>query len=129
MKMERLTHYDEDCRVWSSRGYEIALARLAAYEDILFDADGNEVVTLDHLRELVQAEKDGRMTIVEKKSQKDEFVEGITASSCTGCHIQRYCAQNPRRGYVSCADIARQYYDEHFTTAAEAALEKGEARE
>lgn len=30
---ERLTHYDESGRVYSSRGYEITLARLAAYED------------------------------------------------------------------------------------------------
>lgn len=31
--MERFTHYDADGRVYSSRGYEIALSRLAAYED------------------------------------------------------------------------------------------------
>ena len=38
--------------------------QLAAYEDIQFDADGNEVITLDHLRKLVQAEKDGLCVVL-----------------------------------------------------------------
>lgn len=32
--MDRLTHYDAAGRPVSSRGYEVALARLAAYEDL-----------------------------------------------------------------------------------------------
>lgn len=32
--MERLTFYDDNGRVVSRRGYEMALSRLAAYEDI-----------------------------------------------------------------------------------------------
>jgi hypothetical protein len=31
--MDRLTHYDKNGSVYSTRGYEIALSRLAAYED------------------------------------------------------------------------------------------------
>ena len=31
--MDRLTHYDNEGRLYASRGYEVALARLAAYED------------------------------------------------------------------------------------------------
>lgn len=30
---KRLTHYDADGRVYSSRGYEVALAKLAWFED------------------------------------------------------------------------------------------------
>ena len=30
---KRLTHYDKDGRVYSSRGYEVALAKLAWFED------------------------------------------------------------------------------------------------
>lgn len=30
---KRLTHYDNDGRVYSSRGYEVALAKLAWFED------------------------------------------------------------------------------------------------
>ena len=31
--MDRLTHYDRDGHLYASRGYEVALARLANYED------------------------------------------------------------------------------------------------
>ena len=33
MWKKRLTHYDKDGRVYSSRGYEVALAKLAWFED------------------------------------------------------------------------------------------------
>ena len=33
MWKKRLTHYDADGRVYSSRGYEVALAKLAWFED------------------------------------------------------------------------------------------------
>ena len=75
---ERLTHYDEDGRVFSSRGWETTLSRLAAYEDTglepeeikqmcalarlnsnVFDNDfGN------HIAELIVAEQDGRLLVV-----------------------------------------------------------------
>ncbi len=38
-----------------------AVDRLAAYEDIFFDNEGKEIVSLDHLKELVQAENDGQL--------------------------------------------------------------------
>ena len=75
---ERLTHYDEDGRVFSSRGWETILSRLAAYEDTglepeeikqmcalarlnsnIFDNDfGN------HIAELIVAEQDGRLLVL-----------------------------------------------------------------
>jgi hypothetical protein len=50
---ERLTHCDEDGRVFSSRGLETALSRLAAYNDF-----GN------HIAELIVAEQDGRLLVL-----------------------------------------------------------------
>ena len=76
--MERLTHYDEDGRIYSSRGWEVSLSHLAAYEDTgmepeeikqmcalarlnsnIFDNDfGN------HIAELIVAERDGRLVVL-----------------------------------------------------------------
>lgn len=53
--MERLTYWNEEYGCWSYHGPSgEAAKRLAAYENL-----GN----IDHLRELVQAEKDGRMVV------------------------------------------------------------------
>ena len=39
------------------------LDALAKYEDVIFDAAGNEVITLARLRELAEAEREGRLTV------------------------------------------------------------------
>lgn len=40
------------------------LRRLAEYEDLCFDADGNEVIRLARLRELAEAEREGRVVVL-----------------------------------------------------------------
>ena len=40
------------------------LRRLAEYEDLCFDADGNEVISLARLRKLAEAEREGRVVVL-----------------------------------------------------------------
>ena len=62
---ERLTkRKDDGCACWNGdqnlvthRRYSEMLEALAKYEDVIFDADGNEVISLDRLRELASAER------------------------------------------------------------------------
>jgi len=95
--MDRLTHYDKDGRTFSSRGYEIALSRLAAYEDTGMDPGQvkdwanlgfgpalakcchdeldklcNLVGGLDRLREICAAEKDGRLVVLPCKEKSGD---------------------------------------------------------
>lgn len=42
----------------------LAHHRLGQYEDILFDPDGKELVTVEHLTELVKAESEGRSVVL-----------------------------------------------------------------
>ena len=51
---------------------------LAKYEDVIFDADGNEVVSLDRLHELAEAEREGRIRI---GSDWTPCAEGMPANS------------------------------------------------
>lgn len=80
--MERLTRYDNEGRIYSSRGYEVTLARLAAYEDTGLEpeevetmmeskADAQFMMTelcrlcdYDRLEELAKAEQDGRLVVL-----------------------------------------------------------------
>ena len=63
---ERLTkRKDYGCACWNGdqnlvthRRYSKMLEALAQYEDAIFDADGNEVISLDRLRELASAERE-----------------------------------------------------------------------
>lgn len=51
--------YEEDCGVQND-----ANAALAKYEAITHDKDGNEVISLARLRELAEAERDGRVVVL-----------------------------------------------------------------
>ena len=63
---ERLTkRKDYGCACWNGdqnivthRRYMELLDALAKYEDVIFDADGNEIISLDRLRELAEAERE-----------------------------------------------------------------------
>jgi hypothetical protein len=48
----------------SERRYMELLDELAKYEDVIFDADGNEIISLDRLRELAEAEREGRVVVL-----------------------------------------------------------------
>ena len=67
---ERLTkRKDYGCACWNGdqnivthRRYMELLDALAKYEDVIFDADGNEIISLSRLRELAEDETKGRST-------------------------------------------------------------------
>ena len=69
---ERLTkRKDYGCACWNGdqnltthRRYLEMLDAMAKYEDVIFDADGNEVISLARLRELAEAERDGRLVVL-----------------------------------------------------------------
>ena len=73
-----ITHLDS-CRVltgeWSNRFDEAC--------NILYDADGNEVITIDRLRELAAADREGRVVVLPCKAEafKDR-IENIFRSEC-----------------------------------------------
>ncbi len=52
--------------------------RLADCEDILFDKAGCEVCTIDHLRELVQADRSGRLVVLPVPVGTGRVAYGIT---------------------------------------------------
>ncbi|WP_040663660.1 hypothetical protein [Oscillibacter ruminantium] len=100
--MERLTHYDINGRVYSTRGYEITLSMLAAYEDtglepdeigdLRASADGLAMlvrqvscdcsITFTHLRELAEADKDGRLVVLPcKVEQLRKMLDDLTSGS------------------------------------------------
>lgn len=62
---ERLTkRKDYGCACWNGdqnivthRRYMELLDALAKYEDVIFDADGNEIISLSRLRELAEADR------------------------------------------------------------------------
>ena len=89
---ERLTkRKDYGCACWNGdqnlvthSRYMKLLDALAKYEDVLFDADGCEVISNARLRELAEAEREGRIEIKEKDNKHDVRV-------CSNCQsIVRY---------------------------------------
>ena len=66
---EKLTkRKDYGCACWNGdqnltthRRYLEMLEVLAKYEDVIFDADGNEVISLARLRKLAEAEREGNI--------------------------------------------------------------------
>lgn len=69
---ERLTkRKDYGCACWNGdqnivthRRYMELLDALAKYEDVIFDADGNEIISLARLRKLAEAEREGRVVVL-----------------------------------------------------------------
>ena len=82
---ERLTkRKDDGCACWNGdqnlvthRRYSEMLEALAKYEDVIFDADGNEVISLDRLRELASAEREGRLVVLPCKTGDIIFVDAL----------------------------------------------------
>ena len=78
--MQRLTEentccdYLIGCKQWrmengcSNCNLSAHLQRLWEYENILFATDGTPRITLDRLRELVAAERDGRLVVLPCKA-------------------------------------------------------------
>jgi len=69
---ERLTkRKDYGCACWNGdqnlvthRRYSEMLEALAKYEDVIFDADGNEVISLKELSQLLQSKREGRVVVL-----------------------------------------------------------------
>ena len=77
--MERLTYWNEEYGCWSYRGPSgDAAVRLAAIENILGDE-----YDLDHLRELAQAENDGRLVVLQDGVTK----QGLQEEYCKAKHM------------------------------------------
>lgn len=73
--------------------------KLAAYEDITHDADGNEIVSLERLRELVAAEKDGRLV------EMDVAIDKRSCDFCTVDGRHRVCVFSViRKNKISFSD-------------------------
>lgn len=53
------------CDGYSKKALDTVVDRLAAYEDICFDADGKERVTVDELSALVKARDEGRLVVLD----------------------------------------------------------------
>lgn len=65
--MDRLTHYDREGHLYASRGYEVALARLANYEDTgLYPEEVRELH--DDAIALYQGKEGNRVTYPERKA-------------------------------------------------------------
>lgn len=62
--MPMATTYDLDLQ--SAEGRIKARCTLGRIEDILFDESGAEVLTIDRLREIAAAEREGRVQIIDK---------------------------------------------------------------
>lgn len=79
--MDRLTHYDGDGRLYASRGYEVALARLAAYEDT--------GLTPEHIKELL-ADANAMLTEIKAKAALDRADKTVfsTALEVYGAEAQ-----------------------------------------
>ena len=43
--------------------FSAAIDKLGKIEDIFYDTDGNEIISLDRLRELAEAERENRLTV------------------------------------------------------------------
>ena len=59
---EGCTRYPKSCAECDDN--KAVIDRLAAYEDILYTPSGKELITIDRLRELAQADKDGRCVVL-----------------------------------------------------------------
>ena len=87
---ERLTKRKEyGCACWNGdqnlvthRRYLEMLDVMAKYEDVLYDADGNEVISLEELAQLLQSKREGRVVVLPKKG--DRLYYAPYAKSTTG---------------------------------------------
>ena len=99
---ERLTKRKEyGCACWNGdqnlvthRRYSEMLEALAKYEDVIFDADGNEVIGLEELSQLLQDKREGRvvvlpncMTCKNKMDKEAIYPSGVSVEyPCEGCY-------------------------------------------
>lgn len=51
--------------------FNAAFERLSSYEDICFDADGKERITVEELAALVKAQEEGRVVMLPEVSEQD----------------------------------------------------------
>lgn len=117
MSMERLTERlgNKVINVKYASQHETAIHRLAAIEDILGDE-----YDLDRLRELAQADRDGRCVVLPDKKHTNEDGENALKSAMNTC----YYHNNPVTRYIADA-VAEKLTRE----AAEAALAKEDYHE
>lgn len=103
---ERLTkRKDYGCACWNGdqnlvthRRYSEMLEALAKYEDVIFDADGNEVISLKELAQLLEDKREGRVVI---------------RPDCAVCKLRIATVGHPNCGYEqSCSGKKRASFFE-----------------
>ena len=82
---KRLTHYDKDGRVYSSRGYEVALAKLAWFED------REQLETVDGTAFWLEYGEDGRPRLVMDSTARGGGLNVLCAEFCPMCG--RFCGK------------------------------------
>ena len=109
--MDKLTWYDEDGRLYCRRGYEVALARLASYEatgltpeqcenakTIIESAFANDTSKAERIRELLKADKNGRLVVLPFSDSDDVEIKrgGITyKSDHWNIHLTAFAENQP----------------------------------
>jgi hypothetical protein len=91
-----------------------AVEKLGAIEDIIYALDGTEIITLDRIRELVEADRDGRLVVLPCKVGDTVYTVDLD------------CRDNPDQSKMcfcwnkSCKDCDKAYlrvWENHTKTA------------
>ena len=104
---ERLTkRKDHGCACWNGdqnlvtlKRYSKMIEALAQYEDVIFDADGNEVISLARLRELAETERENRLTVHKYGNcNRCPTMRGKTIldEPCKSCYDRALAATEPK---------------------------------
>ena len=105
---ERLTkRKDHGCACWNGdqnlvtlKRYSKMLEALAQYEDVIFDADGNEVISLARLRELAEAERT-------KQGPQEPNPMGLQTIYFTP-YLCDYCGDHIAVGWAFCPECGHR---------------------
>lgn len=83
-----------------------AIEYLAALEDILYAPDGTELITLDRLRELVEADRDGRCVVLPCKVR--DTIYAVQKRPISGAFEIKpyYVTEFSTRGREVCLQVA-----------------------
>lgn len=102
--MERLTDATSGLPIDQDGGLCVTakfIRRLAAYEDILFDADGNDRISLSRLSEICSAEKDGRVVVLPCKVGIKLMYDGFEwDADHWNIHLTAFRKANTKVGYT-----------------------------
>lgn len=139
---ERQTHFDEEYGCWTYKCASGTAAKLLKeFEDILYDESGKEVISLDRLREIAEAERSKRLyelpirpgepfSYIENGEVFDAVVAsyeiGHLAIFFRGCGVQRprpFAAVVFETGVTDIGKIAFKTHEEAVAALAEKGAE------